>query len=122
MGGEVVEDDNGARNQVRDKTFLTQAAKAGPGIARLFPHGAKIASARPAMNVRVQHDPNGASITGAPRMSGAIDRHVLTGKAIFSDDGPVNMLAPGAGRTQIGRLSVHACSESPWASSTPPAA
>ena len=51
-----------------------------------------------------------------------IGRHVLKGQAIFADDTPVNVLAPGTGRTKTGRLWAYVRDERPWASGTPPAA
>ena len=37
-------------------------------------------------------------------LADAIGRHVLAGEAIFADDTPVNMLAPGTGKTATARL------------------
>ena len=37
-------------------------------------------------------------------LANAIGRHVLAGQAIFADDTPVAMLAPGTGKTQTPRL------------------
>lgn len=37
-------------------------------------------------------------------LADAIGRHVLAAGAIFADDTPVRMLAPGTGRTQTARL------------------
>jgi hypothetical protein len=37
-------------------------------------------------------------------MADAIGRHVLSAEAIFADDTPVSMLAPGTGKTQTARL------------------
>jgi len=55
-------------------------------------------------------------------LADAIGRHVLAGEAIFADDTPVSMLAPGAGRTQTARLWTYAREERPWAGTAPPAA
>lgn len=55
-------------------------------------------------------------------LADAIGRHVLAGKAIFADDTPVSMLAPGTGRTQTARLWTYAREERPWGSNAPPAA
>ncbi|WGI21224.1 IS66 family transposase [Amylibacter sp. IMCC11727] len=52
----------------------------------------------------------------------AIKRHVLSGQAIFADDTPVKMLAPGIGKTKTARLWAYDRDERPWASDTPPAA
>jgi Transposase and inactivated derivatives len=51
----------------------------------------------------------------------AIGRHVLSAKAIFADDTPVRMLAPGTGRTQTARLWIYARDERPWGGDAPPA-
>lgn len=55
-------------------------------------------------------------------LADAIGRHVLAGEAIFADDTPVSMLAPGTGRTQTARLWTYAREERPWSSDAPPAA
>ena len=52
----------------------------------------------------------------------AIGRHVLAGRAIFADDTPVKMLAPGTGKTQTARLWIYGRDERPWGSTVPPAA
>ena len=52
----------------------------------------------------------------------AIGRHVRAGEAIFADDTPVAMLAPGTGRTQTARLWTYGRDERPWGGSAPPAA
>ncbi len=52
----------------------------------------------------------------------AIGRHVLSAGAIFADDTPVSMLAPGTGKTQTARLWTYARDERPWGGTTPPAA
>ena len=55
-------------------------------------------------------------------LADAIGRHVLKGQAIFADDTPVRMLAPGTGKTQTARLWVYGRDERPWGSDAPPAA
>jgi transposase len=55
-------------------------------------------------------------------LADAIGRHVLAGEAIFADDTPVSMLAPGAGRTQTARLWTYVRDERPWGGSAQPAA
>ena len=55
-------------------------------------------------------------------LADAIGRHVRAGQAIFADDTPVKMLAPGTGKTQTARLWVYARDERPWGSAVPPAA
>ena len=64
----------------------------------------------------------GRTTTLLSPLADAIGRHVLKGKAIFTDDTPVNMLAPGTGKTQTGRLWVYARDERPWDGDAPPAA
>lgn len=54
-------------------------------------------------------------------LAAAIGRHVLAGQAIFADDTPVAMLAPGTGKTQTARLWACGCDERPWGSVIPPA-
>ena len=55
-------------------------------------------------------------------LANAIGRHVLAGEAIFADDTPVGMLAPGTGRTQTARLWTYGRDERPWNGEAPPAA
>jgi len=55
-------------------------------------------------------------------LADAIGRHVLNGQAIFADDTPVNVLAPGTGKTKTARLWAYVRDERPWASEAPPAA
>ena len=55
-------------------------------------------------------------------LADAIGRHVLSAEAIFADDTPVRMLAPGTGRTQTARLWTYARDERPWGGAAPPAA
>lgn len=52
----------------------------------------------------------------------AIGRHVLGGQAIFADDTPVKMQAPGTGKTQTARVWAYVRDERPWAGDAPPAA
>lgn len=51
----------------------------------------------------------------------AIGRHVLAGQAIFADDTPVKMLAPGTGKTATARLWAYGRDERPWNGDAPPA-
>lgn len=55
-------------------------------------------------------------------LADAIGRHVLAGQAIFADDTPVGMLAPGMGRTATARLWAYVRDERPWGGPSPPAA
>ena len=52
----------------------------------------------------------------------AIKRYVLSGQAIFADDTPVKMLAPGNGKTKTARFWAYGRDERPWGSKTSPAA
>jgi len=62
-----------------------------------------------------------ATMLMAP-LAEAIGRHVLSGDAIFADDTPVSMLAPGAGRTRTARLWAYVRDERPWGDAAPAAA
>ncbi len=55
-------------------------------------------------------------------LADAIGRHVRSGEAIFTDDTPVSMLAPGTGKTQTPRLWTYGRDERPWGTNTPSAA
>ena len=54
-------------------------------------------------------------------LADAIGRHVLAGQAIFADDTPVKMLAPGTGKTATARLWTYGRDERPWGGDAPPA-
>lgn len=47
-------------------------------------------------------------------LADAIKKHVLNGQAIFADDTPVRMLAPGSGKTKTARLWAYVRDERPW--------
>ena len=47
---------------------------------------------------------------------------MLAGQALFADDTPVKLLAPGTGRTATGRVWTHVRDERPWNGAAPPAA
>ena len=64
----------------------------------------------------------GKSATLLEPLAKAIERHVLSGQAIFADDTPVKLLSPGAGKTKTARLWAYIRDERPWASEVPPAA
>jgi transposase len=64
----------------------------------------------------------GASTALLEPLADAIGRHVLAGQAIFADDTPVKMQAPGTGKTKTARLWAYARDERPWAGDAPPAA
>jgi transposase len=55
-------------------------------------------------------------------LADAIGRHVRAGEAIHADDTPVPVLAPGNGKTRMGRVWVYARDERPHGSEVPPAA
>ena len=63
----------------------------------------------------------GKSTALLERLAEAIGRHVLAGQAIFADDTPVEMLAPGTGKTATARLWAYGRDERPWGSDAPPA-
>ncbi|MBT6117658.1 MAG: IS66 family transposase [Rhodospirillaceae bacterium] len=52
----------------------------------------------------------------------AIAAHVLAGQAIFADDTPVGVQAPGHGKTKTARLWAYVRDERPWAGTGQPAA
>ena len=54
-------------------------------------------------------------------LADAIGRHVRQGQAIFADDTPVKLLAPGRGRTKTARLWAYVRDERTWAGPAPPA-
>ena len=55
-------------------------------------------------------------------LADAIKKHVLKGQAIFADDTPVKMLAPGSGKTRTARLWAYVRDERPWVGEAHPAA
>src|SRR3954466_3245719 len=55
-------------------------------------------------------------------LADAICRHVLGGSAIFADDTPVKLQAPGEGRTRTARIWTYVRDERPWLGPDPPAA
>ena len=55
-------------------------------------------------------------------LADAVARHVLKGQAIFADDTPVKLLAPGSGKTKTARLWAYVRDERPWSGDMPPAA
>ncbi len=54
-------------------------------------------------------------------LADAIRNHVLNGQSIFADDTPVNMLAPGSGKTKTARLWAYVRDERPWSGDGQPA-
>ena len=55
-------------------------------------------------------------------LADAIGRHVLSAEAIFADDTPISMLAPGTGKTHTARLWTQPRDEGPWGGGASPAA
>lgn len=55
-------------------------------------------------------------------LADAIGRHVRGGEALFADDTPVRMLAPGTGKTTTARLWTYVRDERPWCGGAAPAA
>jgi len=47
-------------------------------------------------------------------------RHVSLAEAIFADDTPISVLAPGTGKTQTARLWTYARDERSWGGDAPP--
>jgi len=64
----------------------------------------------------------GKSVALLEPLAEAIGRHVRDGTAIHADDTPVDVLAPGNGKTKTGRVWVYARDERPHGSDAPPAA
>ena len=55
-------------------------------------------------------------------LPGSLPHGNLHGQAIFADDTPVKMLAPGNGKTKTARFWAYDRHERPWGSDAPPAA
>jgi transposase len=55
-------------------------------------------------------------------LAAAIGRHVLGGPAVFVDDTPIELQAPGEGRTRTARIWTYVRDERPWLGPDPPAA
>ena len=55
-------------------------------------------------------------------LADAIGRHVLGGPAIFADDTPIKLQAPGNGKTRTARIWTYVRDERPWLGPDPPAA
>jgi transposase len=55
-------------------------------------------------------------------LADAIKRHIHEGRAIFADDTPVKVLAPGSGKTRTARLWAYVRDERPWTGEAHPAA
>ncbi len=55
-------------------------------------------------------------------LADAIGRHVLDGSAIFADDTPIKLQAPGEGHTGTARIWTYVRDERPWNGPDPPAA
>ncbi len=64
----------------------------------------------------------GKSATLLEPLADAIGRHVLSGAAIFADDTPIKMQAPGNGKTKTARIWTYVRDERPWLGQAPPAA
>ena len=64
----------------------------------------------------------GASSALLAPLAEAIAGHVLAGQAIFADDTPVGVQAPGRGKLKQARLWTYVRDERPWAGPAPPAA
>lgn len=55
-------------------------------------------------------------------LADAIGKHVRKGQALFADDTPVKMLAPGNKRTKTARVWAYVRDERPWDGQAPPGA
>ena len=55
-------------------------------------------------------------------LAAAIGRHVLGGAAIFADDTPIKLQAPGNGKTKTARIWTYVRDERSWLGPDPPAA
>jgi len=55
-------------------------------------------------------------------LADAIGRHVRQGQALFADDTPVKLLAPGTKRTKTARVWAYVRDERPWNGQAPPGA
>jgi transposase len=55
-------------------------------------------------------------------LADAIGRHVLGGSAVFADDTPIKLQAPGTGKTRTARIWAYVRDERPWHGPAPPAA
>jgi hypothetical protein len=64
----------------------------------------------------------GKSTALLERLAVAIGDHVQKGQALFADDTPVKLLAPGSGKTRTARLWAYVRDERPWAGEAHPAA
>jgi len=62
----------------------------------------------------------GASALFQPLVE-ALRRHVMAGQKLHADDTPVPVLAPGLGRTKVGRLWTYVRDDRPAGDATPPA-
>jgi transposase len=64
----------------------------------------------------------GRSTTLLEPLADAIGRIVRRGPALFADDTPVKMLAPGNKKTKTARVWTYVRDERPWAGQSPPCA
>lgn len=55
-------------------------------------------------------------------VAAAIGSHVMAQGVIWTDDTPIRVLAPGRGKTRLGRFWVYAFDPRPWGGTGPPAA
>lgn len=55
-------------------------------------------------------------------LADAIGRHVLKGQALFADDTPIKLQAPGNGKCKTARVWTYVRDERPWLGQSPPAA
>ncbi len=55
-------------------------------------------------------------------LADAIGKHIREGQALFADDTPVKLLAPGNKRTKTARVWAYVRDERPWNGQAPPGA
>ncbi|MCK5886207.1 MAG: IS66 family transposase, partial [Alcanivorax sp.] len=55
-------------------------------------------------------------------LADAIAKRVKDGMALFADDTPLKMLAPGNKKTKTARIWAYVCDERPWSGKSPPCA
>lgn len=56
------------------------------------------------------------------RLTERVKHHVFQSPAIFADDTPIGLLAPGTGKTKMARMWIYSCDQRPWAGDHQPAA
>jgi transposase len=96
-------------------------SKYGDGLP-LYRQSEIFARQGPAIDRQVLADWMGHAAWWLAGLAELIVGHVMTAPAIHSDDTPIQVLAPGLGRTRTGRLWAYVVDERPWAGKRAPAA